>query len=99
MAELKQILLDRFQDFVDKIILYGSRTKNTENEYSDHDILLIINKDFDWRLEKEIKYALYDVDFDYDILTDIKLISKNELNSIEGRLPFIQDALENGISL
>ncbi len=33
MNELKRILLIRFPNIIEKIILYGSRAENKENEY------------------------------------------------------------------
>jgi predicted nucleotidyltransferase len=39
MKELKKILLEKFSDQIEKIILFGSRVENKENEFSDYDIL------------------------------------------------------------
>jgi len=97
MSELKKLLLKQFPNLIDKIILYGSRAENKENEYSDYDILLILKQDYDWKLKKKIRNTSYNIDLDYEILTDVNLISHNELKSITGELPFIQNALTKGI--
>ena len=97
MNELKELLLREFPEIIDKIILFGSRAENRESDYSDYDILLILNKTDDWKLLKKIKYASFDISLDYDILTDINFISKTEINSIKGELPFIQEALSKGL--
>jgi predicted nucleotidyltransferase len=99
MNELKKLLLKQFPNLIDKIILYGSRAENKENEYSDYDILLILKQEYDWKLEKALKLSSYDINIDYDILTDINIISKDELSSVKGNMPFIQEALSKGLVL
>jgi hypothetical protein len=44
--------------------------------------------------------VVYDFELKYDIFIDFKIISMQELkNSIRGKQPFFQDAIENGIYL
>ena len=38
----------------------------------------------------------YDIDLKYDLLTDLKIISTDELKTLKGKLPFIQAAIEKG---
>ena len=97
MSELKKLLMKKFPNLIDKIILYGSRAEDRESEYSDYDILLILKQDYDWKLKKKIRNTSYDIDLNYDILTDVNVVSHNELNSINGDVPFIQNALSRGI--
>ena len=52
-----------------------------------------------WKLKNKIHDKIYDIDLKYDIFTDLKLISKNELKTFKGKQPFILEALENGIVL
>lgn len=99
MKALKKLLLEKFPESISKIILFGSRIENRENVYSDYDILIILKEHYDWKFEKELKLAAYDVNIDYDILTDINLIDNDELQGIKGNLPFIQDALAKGVEL
>ena len=99
MSELKTLLKKSFPEFIEKIILFGSQIEGTSNKYSDYDILLILKKKYDWKFKNKVYDKSWEIDFKYDILTDISLISKNELNSIKGKLPFIVNALENGVEL
>jgi hypothetical protein len=48
-------------------------------------------------LEDSILSLCYEIDLKYDILTDVKLISRNELSTIKGKQPFILNALEHGL--
>jgi uncharacterized protein len=97
LIDLKALLIKEFGDYIDKAVLFGSRALNTASKYSDYDILIILKKDFDWRLEDAILSLCYEIDLKYDIVTDIKVISRNDFNSTKGRQPFILNALEHGL--
>ncbi len=97
MKELKKLLIKKYPELIEKIILFGSRVENKENKYSDYDILVILKKTSDWKIKKKIKYTSFDISLDFDILTDMNFISKNEINGMKGELPFIQDALSKGV--
>ena len=99
IADIKKLLMQNFPDYIDKIILFGSRVKGEARVYSDYDILIILKKSYDWKLKNKIHDKIYDIDLKYDIFTDLKLISKNELKTFKGKQPFILEALENGIVL
>lgn len=99
MQELKQLLMTTFPDDVKRVILFGSRTKGTAQEYSDYDVLVILKHPYDWRFKNKIYDTTWENDFKYDIFTDVKLISTDELHTLKGKLPFIQHALEEGVRL
>ncbi len=94
--ELKQLLIKNFGEIIDNVILFGSQLSEYSDEYSDYDYLIILKIDYDWKLKKRIQDVCWEVDYKYDIVTDIKIISKNELNTIKGKQPFIQSAIQEG---
>ncbi len=98
LNDLKKNLKSNLGGIVDLIILFGSRASGGAQEYSDYDILIILNTDYDWRKEREIYEICYETDLKYNIITDIKVISLSELLSLRGKQPYIQNALEMGIS-
>ncbi|MBC8527059.1 MAG: nucleotidyltransferase domain-containing protein [Candidatus Cloacimonetes bacterium] len=97
VKDLKKLLLSKFPDYLDKVILFGSQVTGNAREYSDYDILIILKTDYDWKLENKILDVCYDIDLKYDILTDVKLISNKELSTIKGKQPFILNAFEKGL--
>jgi predicted nucleotidyltransferase len=99
MQELKDLLLAAFPQEIEKVILFGSRVNGDARDYSDYDVLLIVNHAYDWKFEHRIYDATYDIDLKYDLLTDLKVISTDELQTIKGKLPFIQEAIERGVTL
>ena len=99
LKEIKERLQLEFPGIIEKVILFGSQAKGKANEDSDYDILVIINKKYDWKIKNKIVDLIYDFDLKYDILTDIKTISSEELNTIKGKQPFIVDAFQYGIAV
>ena len=99
MRELKELLLTTFPDDIEQVILFGSQVKGTAQKYSDYDLLIILKHAYDWQFEDKIYDTTWEIDFKYDILTDVKIISTIELQTLRGKQPFIQDALEEGVVL
>ena len=99
LKDLKKILQDHFGVEIQNVILFGSQAQKNPPVNSDYDILVIVKNDFDWKFENKILETCYEIDLKYDIVTDIKLISENQLNSIRGKQPFIQSAIEMGITV
>ena len=97
IKDLKKLLISKFPDYFDKVILFGSQVMGSAGEYSDYDILIILKTDYDWKLENKILNVCYDIDLKYEILTDVKLISNKELKTIKGKQPFIINAFEKGL--
>lgn len=99
LKELKALLIAQFSGEIHKVILFGSQAGDDAGEYSDYDILVIMENEYDWKLKDAILATCYEMDLKYDILTDVKLISRSDLNSIKGKQPFILNALAHGIAV
>lgn len=97
--EIKQRLLQNFGDEINKVVLFGSQSRGTAADDSDYDILVVLEHEYDWRTRRQISHSCYDVDLEYDVLTDVKVISIDELHSAKGRQPFVINALKEGIAL
>jgi len=99
LSELKRALLKKFPEDIEKIILFGSRVTGSARKYSDYDILIVLKHDYSWEFKRVIQEVCWEIDYKYEILTDVKIISVNEMNSIRGKQPYILNALEIGVSL
>ena len=99
MQKLKELLVSTFPSDIEKVILFGSQVKGDARKSSDYDVLVIVNHDYDWKFKNKIYDTAWEIDFEHDILTDVKLISTNELQTLKGKQPFIQDAFEHGVVL
>lgn len=100
LDDLKKILSQKFPNYFDRIILFGSQVAGKrDSRYSDYDILLILKESFDWKFENQIYDICFDINLKYDIVTDVKLITQKDLNSIRGKQAYIQNALEYGLAI
>lgn len=99
LTKIKQLLERNFGNLVARVILFGSRVDGTAREYSDYDILVVVKKTIDWNEKDAIRSVLYDLNIEYDILLSVQVISEPELNTIRGKQPFIQNALETGMTV
>lgn len=99
LRKLRKKINKKYPDIVDKVILFGSRIHDAPDDSSDYDILIILKNNFDWKLEKEIQNLCWEIDYKYNILTDVKIYSLDDLNTIRGKQSFIINALNEGIAV
>lgn len=99
LEEIKNILTNNLSLNIDRVILFGSRIDKSFKSYSDYDILIILNQSYDWKIEDNIIKCCYDLMLKYDIILDIKVISSSELNTVRGKQPYIQSAINLGITV
>jgi len=99
LKELKELLVSRFGEEIRRVILFGSQVSGEAQEFSDYDILIVLGKEYDWRFEKEIVTLCYDIDLKYNIVTDIKIISENDLSTFKGKQEYILNAIETGVAV
>jgi uncharacterized protein len=98
LSDLRTLLEERFPGSIERIILFGSQAMPGIQADSDFDILIIIAMGHDWVVENEIFDLCYDIDLKYDIVTDIKILSSNEMNTAKGQQPFVLEAIDKGIA-
>jgi predicted nucleotidyltransferase len=99
LQELKSVLMMKYSDYIDRIILFGSQLSGNAKKWSDYDILLIVKRPYDWRFENQVYDTCVDINVKYDLIIDIKIISKEELKTLKGKQPFIQNALTYGVTV
>jgi predicted nucleotidyltransferase len=98
LMELKKSLQHHFPHNIKDVILFGSRASGTAHRDSDYDVLIVVNRDYDWQFKDEVGDIVYGLELKYDILIDQFLISTNELqDSLRGAQPVFVDAVKNGV--
>ena len=97
LSDLKLNLRAQYSDSVKDVILFGSQARDKANEFSDYDILILLNKDYSSKDENSILDICYDIDLKYNILIDVHVLSTNELMTRRGKQPIFVNALKNGI--
>jgi len=97
ISELKE----KFQDNLDSIILFGSYAKGTPQEYSDIDILIILNRKFaNWMERRDLEIDLRKKFYRAVGQVSPKTASFEELKAaLENLNPLILNILNSGIAL
>ncbi len=98
--DLKNMLVTQFQDDINKLVLFGSVAKGKAKKNSDYDVLIVLNRDYDWKYKNKIIDLCYEIDLKHNVYIDSKIISVDELNnSIKGLHPIYKEALTEGITI
>lgn len=97
LIDLKHKLEELYSDSVENVVLFGSQANTNANEFSDYDVLILLNQDYNKNDENKILDICYDIDLKYDIIIDAHLLSTKELKTKRGRQPMFVNALKNGI--
>lgn len=97
MSDLKNHLLKNFGESIIDVILFGSHAWGGAHEYSDYDVLIVLDREYSWIDENKILDLCYDIGLKYEILWDVHLLSKYETKSLRGKQPVYSKALKSGI--
>ena len=97
LEDLNFLLKSRFADDLKDIVLFGSQINGQSHNDSDFDILIILTKKADWKMEREISDLCYEVDLKYNIITDTHVIGEPELNTLRGKQPIFVNAIAKGL--
>jgi len=97
LKDLNSLLKSRFADDLKDIVLFGSHAYGNAHKDSEYDILIILKKKADWKIEREISDLCFEVELKYNINTDAHIIGETELNTLRGKQPIFVNAIENGI--
>ena len=95
---LNTLLRNHYGENIKDVILFGSQAKETANEFSDYDVLIILKNQYDWKYRKQINHTIFDLELKHEVLFDTHLLSEYELeNTLKGAEPIYQNALKQGI--
>jgi len=69
-----RLLRERFP--VEKVILFGSKARGTDDAESDIDLLVLTSKELSWRERDAITDLLFDVECAHDVVISTIVVSK-----------------------
>lgn len=84
------------------MIIFGSTARGTATEMSDIDVMIIVNdacKKPDGQLKSAIRAETYLLELEDNVIFDLKVIRKQELQGIHGHTPFMENVLREGITV
>jgi len=96
LQELKERLLERFLDV--EIILYGSKAREDDEEFSDIDVLILLDYDVNDSLREEIFSMSFRIELKYDVVFGILVEPMDFWNSpLAKAMPIHWDIDKEGI--
>ena len=101
IKEFKSRIPQNIQKHLEKIIVYGSRARNEEEEFSDIDIAVIVDKKGS-EIEQELEETAYQIMWKYDFkpLISLKIFSKSDFNqALRNGFSFYRNVEREGILL
>jgi uncharacterized protein len=63
-----------------RVVLFGSKARGTDDEFSDIDILFVCSRKLTWREEKVVIDTLFDIGLKYDAIFSPLFASSEEWN-------------------
>lgn len=97
LIDLKSRLQDQYSASINNIVLFGSHANNSATEFSDFDILILLNNEYTKQDEDRILDICYEIDLKYNILIDAHLLTIKELDTKRGKQLIFVNALKNGV--
>jgi predicted nucleotidyltransferase len=83
-----------------EVVLYGSRARGDADEYSDYDILIIVDGPVDMNLKKEILSKVYPLELETGAVLTLIVYSKQKWNSpLYRAMPFRKNVEKDGVLL
>jgi predicted nucleotidyltransferase len=96
LKKLKKELLRIYGESVESIILYGSRARGDARDDSDIDILIVLNKDFNYseilRLSSQLISSL---SLENDVVISRAFVTKTQYDKLQ--IPFLMNVRREGV--
>jgi predicted nucleotidyltransferase len=96
LKKLKKELLRIYGESVESIILYGSRARGDARDDSDIDILIVLNKDFNYsemlRLSSQLVSSL---SLENDVVISRAFVTKTQYDKLQ--IPFLMNVRREGV--
>jgi predicted nucleotidyltransferase len=98
LASVKQTVVKI--DSTAQIILYGSRSRGEEEEYSDWDFLILLDKKPDYEKIQSIRHALYKIELETgEIISSIIRDNEEWNSSLYRATTFYQNVMKEAITI
>jgi predicted nucleotidyltransferase len=100
IRKLKTCLQDHLGKALDRVIVFGSVARGSAKDTSDIDVMIILEDeliDVNWRTEQDVMTVAYPIELEDDVVFDLKVMKKSDLQGIHGHTPFVENVMKEGI--
>jgi predicted nucleotidyltransferase len=84
---------------VNSVYLFGSKARGDYDEYSDIDLLLVLEKTPSSQSEKQIVELLFDIGMKYNVLFSSLRTSVKEWNGMFKTFPIYKEIIDEGVRM
>ncbi len=87
---------------MERIIIFGSVVRGLATAASDIDVMIILNDDFvnaNWCTEDEIIDITYPLELEDDVVFDVTVMSKQDIQVKYRYMPFVEHIMKEGITV
>jgi predicted nucleotidyltransferase len=102
LRKLKRRLQEHLGKALDRVIIFGSVARGSSKVTSDIDVMVILDDELlevNWRVEDDIISVVYPIELEDDVVFDLKVKGKKELQGIRGHTPFMERVMKEGITI
>ncbi|MHB8907915.1 MAG: nucleotidyltransferase family protein [Syntrophales bacterium] len=102
VRKLKESLLRHYGATLESVRIFGSVARDTSGPLSDIDVMIILDqpsRSVNWRTEREIRSLAYPIELEEDVVFDLKVLAKEDLENIKGHTPFMERVRSEGVRI
>ena len=99
LEELSNGIVEIINSNIEKVILYGSVARGTNDEDSDVDIMVIVKNELDKFTEDKLSDFIVDMNLKYDKVFSVIDVNVNKFHKWADALPFYKNVDREGIVL
>ena len=99
LEELSNGIVEIINSNIEKVILYGSFARGTNDKDSDVDIMVIVKNELDKFTEDKLSDFIVDMNLKYDKVFSVIDVNVHEFIKLADTLPFYKNVNREGIVL
>lgn len=102
VRKLKESLRRQYGSALESVRIFGSVARDTSGPNSDIDVMIILDRPsgaVDWRTEREIRSLAYPIELEEDVVFDLKVLAEEDLETIKGHTPFMEQVKNEGVRI
>jgi len=82
---------------IEKAILFGSKARGSDDQYSDIDLLLICSSPLSWKDERDVINTLFDIGLKYDVIFSPLFVTTDEWSGgVFTSFPIYREIMRDG---
>jgi len=102
LRELRDTLLQEYSERLQLLLLFGSKSRGDDSEYSDFDVLVVVDDAEPWNLSERMHDSVYPLmaKYDYRIVISLIVLNKEHYSRIKQiGTSFYQNLEKEGVNI